>query len=260
MPVTTRSATKKAREQHVEIAPPPTHSVVLLLLMVAVFTKLLPSFDSLDHIATTETFTKRLFPNILSLQGLVMIRASFAIGMLALQIHTIFFSQGWEQTTAYLPNSKLKRHVVIPMKRFRTMMPFTSWAWNLLMASFGCSAWISYKAMVGEGEQVPHYVLRLGILLFEMSAPTALLVAFVVRYGIWPQLLESGLPPDPTAALKHPRTLAWHNANVIMALCEVSLLGGLPVRYGDISMSTFFGIAYILFSWYVVRGGIVHVS
>jgi hypothetical protein len=70
-------------------------------------------------------------------------------------------------------------------------------------------------------------------------------VAFVVRYGIWPQNLKNGT----SDVLKTPRALLWHNFNVIAALCEASLLGGLPTRYVDLSVSALFGMTYLLFSW-----------
>lgn len=254
MPVTTRSATKKAREQHVWTAPPPWHSVLLVVVFLAIFVKLLPSFESLDQqAATVETFTKRLFPNHVSLKALVVLRIVLTVGMVALQVHAIVLGNGWEQITTYMPSSKLKRHVLIPMHGFRTMLPFTSWAWNLLALSFGFNACISYQALVSANDTtvvvVEPWMLRTAVLLFETASPTALLVAFVVRYGIWPQVLSHGTGKNPTSALKHPRTLLWHNANVIMALTEVSLLGGLPVRYADFSISALFGLLYICFSW-----------
>ena len=85
--------------------------------------------------------------------------------------------------------------------------------------------------------------------MFETAGPTALLVACVTRYALWAQALRAG---GDTSLLKCPMVLMWHNANVIMVLTEASLLGGLPVRYGHVGVVPFFGIAYVLFTWYMM--------
>ena len=46
-----------------------------------------------------------------------------------------------------------------------------------------------------------------------------------------------------------PAALLQHNANVVMALSEVALLGGLPVHMSHISLPILFGIAYVIFTW-----------
>jgi hypothetical protein len=46
-----------------------------------------------------------------------------------------------------------------------------------------------------------------------------------------------------------PRALLQHNGNVIMAMTEAALMGGLPVRYSHIATSILYGSVYILFTW-----------
>mmetsp|Transcript_24825 Transcript_24825/g.35023 ORF Transcript_24825/g.35023 Transcript_24825/m.35023 type:complete len:153 (-) Transcript_24825:1913-2371(-) len=73
-----------------------------------------------------------------------------------------------------------------------------------------------------------------------------MLVSIAVRYAIWPMNLSKG---ESTVSLKHPRVLINHNATSIMALTEVALLGGLPVRLSDFPIAPLFGIVYTLFTW-----------
>jgi len=134
------------------------------------------------------------------------------------------------------------------MRGWRTQLPFTSWSWNLLTTSFALNAYIAYQEGI-LGEPVPQSLLRLAIMVFETAAPMALLVAFVVKYAIWPQVLAND--PQGTVGLRHPRTLLWHNANVVVSLLEVSLLGGIPVTLQHMAVSPFIGLVYIVSAWTV---------
>lgn len=40
-----------------------------------------------------------------------------------------------------------------------------------------------------------------------------------------------------------------HNINVLYAVTETALLGGLPVRLSELSLAPLVGIAYVIFSW-----------
>ena len=93
---------------------------------------------------------------------------------------------------------------------------------------------------------IPVWLLRMALLVYETAAPQTLLVSTVVRYAIWPQVLKG---TGDTSDLAHPRTLLWHNANSVLALIEVALLGGLPVVVSHVAIAPMFGIAYIFFSW-----------
>mmetsp|Transcript_726 Transcript_726/g.959 ORF Transcript_726/g.959 Transcript_726/m.959 type:complete len:259 (-) Transcript_726:964-1740(-) len=133
-----------------------------------------------------------------------------------------------------------------------TQAPFTQWsvhffAWSNLVSGF-------ISLLVGYGydqtlEKISPWILRVSILLFEIGAPNVMLVSIVVRYAIWPMNLSNGIS---TASLKHPRVLINHNATSIMALIEVALLGGLPVRLSDFPIAPIFGLLYVVFTWFMM--------
>ena len=96
---------------------------------------------------------------------------------------------------------------------------------------------------------ITHWLLRVALLTFETAAPTTLLVACVVRYAIWPRVLQAG---GNTTQLKGFQAIVMHNVNVMLALVEVSLLGGIPVRFSHFPVAPMFGIVYILFTWFMI--------
>jgi hypothetical protein len=108
-----------------ERAPPPWHAVLLIAIMSACSIWSLPSLEKLDEIATIETFTTRLFPSLLSIRQLALIRAGIAAVVWGTTVYNLV-TPGWEQMTPYLSASKLK---MVPNKitGLRTMYPFTSW-------------------------------------------------------------------------------------------------------------------------------------
>jgi hypothetical protein len=133
------------------------------------------------------------------------------------------------------------------MVGWNTMFPMTSWTWNLLGLSFSVNAYISLRAAYDpQWSPTSPWLLRSAIVLFEIAAPTTCLVAFVVRYAIWPRLLEVTGDSSP---LRHPRNIMMHNANAIYSLVEALLLGGVPVRSSDFGVAPLFGIAYVTFLW-----------
>ena len=135
------------------------------------------------------------------------------------------------------------------MRGYRTQLPFTSWAWNLLGISFLLNGLIALWIANDKEVYVTPWLLRAALLVYETAAPTTLLVACVVRYAIWPRVLEAS---GDSAQLKGFQALVMHNVNVFMALTEVSLLGGLPVRFSHCSVAPMFGLVYILFTWIMI--------
>lgn len=159
----------------------------------------------------------------------------------------LFFS--WKIPVRYLPQSKLKRNVAIPLDGVRSQMAFTSWSWNLLGLSFVLNGTIALMVNYGCSEEhISPWLLRIALLTFETAAPSALLVACVTKYALWPHALRAG---GDTSVLKSTEALIWHNLNVILALGEVSLLGGLSVKYAHVAVAPFFGLAYLLFTWFM---------
>jgi hypothetical protein len=230
-------------------APPPLLIVALVGLFVAVFVTFFPSLENIDEYATVETFTNRVFPSLLSLKALAWIRLDIAAFCLFVSYRGSFIDPGWEQATTYLPQSKLKRGVYIQMRGYRTQLPFTSWAWNLLGLSFLLNGVIALMVAYDKRDIPWPWLLRLALLSFETAAPTTLLVACVVRYAIWPRVLQAG---GDTAQLFSFQALVMHNLNVMFALTEVGLLGGLPVVFSHWTVAPLFGIVYILFTWFMI--------
>merc|ERR1712038_1117537 len=72
-----------------------------------------------------------------------------------------------------------------------------------------------------------------------------MLVSAVVRYALWPKALKG----NGSDGLKKVTILIQHNANIVMSLVEVGLLGGLKVRFTDMALAPMFGLAYIFFAW-----------
>lgn len=233
-------------------APPPWHAVALVALMAAIFVRSLrPAMQTIDEVAVLETFSRRLFPEHISLDALIAIRAAFAIFIIGVSIQMIFYG-GWIQLTPWLPNSRLKR-AEYRMFGLCTQAPFTVWCWNLLGASCAMNAWLAYLTRQQDKDNAkdppPTWLLRAAILLFEIVGPCAMLVAFVVKYALWPQALKHGTTEDPTLPFKRVRALIMHNLNVLVALTEISLLGGLPIRATDFGVAVLYGIVYIVFTW-----------
>ena len=95
----------------------------------------------------------------------------------------------------YLKNTKLKR-APIDLGGLKTQALFTSWSWNLLGLTFAhnglLTLYIDHCAKNGTLSNIQDSFLltlslRASIILFETAAPTTMLIAAVVRYGIWEQ-------------------------------------------------------------------------
>jgi len=229
--------------QHPKSAPPPLLSVLLIGVFVAASLAVLPAIETLDQDASVQMFTNRVFPEAMSVSALAYVRLAIAIFIFALTFHTTFIGKGWSKMTRYMPRSKLKS-VKIQITGLKTQFPFTSWSWNLLGVSFGLNAYIAFLAATQN--HISPWLLRTALLTFETAVPCALLVSSVVRYVIWPNVLKQG---GSAEGLKHPRALLMHNANVILALTELSLLGGPPIYFSHASMAPLFGITYVIFTW-----------
>ena len=143
----------------------------------------------------------------------------------------------------YRPKSKVAR-IPFVLKGWSKQYPFTSWSWNLLGVSFALSAYAGYT--VHHTGTIAPWLAHVTLIVWEVSAPMTLLIGAVVKYALWPaQLKASG----HGATFLLPRALLQHNANVIMAVTDVALMGGMPVRIADIPISVIYGCSYVLFSW-----------
>jgi hypothetical protein len=226
-----------------ESAPPPWHSVSILGLLTASFVHLLPSLESIDEAATIETFTRRIFP--ISLRALGFIRLAIALVIWSTSFYTTFLSSGFLVCTAYDPASKLK-NVGFRLTGWKSLGPYTHWCWVVLGLSFSLSAAICLDVSFGLEHHISPWMLRAALITWEISAPMAFLVSAVVRHALLPQVIKGH---GDLSEFFHPILLMMHNGNIIFCLCEVCLLGGLPVRSSDFSFAPVFGILYVLFSW-----------
>jgi hypothetical protein len=145
----------------------------------------------------------------------------------------------------YLAGSKLKRGVSIRLKGIKSLCPFTCWSWILLGISFTLNAYIAVQGAAGIS--VDPWLLRVALCVWEISAPCTLLVSSVIRYAIWPFVLANG----NTLTLKTCRVMIMHNVNSVYAVTELALMGGLPVRFNELSLLPLYGIVYVIFTWYM---------
>ncbi|KAL7570044.1 hypothetical protein ACA910_017083 [Epithemia clementina (nom. ined.)] len=189
-----------------------------------------------------DTFTKVMFPEYMDLRTVALIRMFIALSIWFVTIHMIL-SKGWTQQTTYQKGSQLIMAPIV-MSGAKTLAPFTSISWILLGISFTLSSYIALKGV--EHEKVAPWILRIALCVWEVAAPNSLLVASVIRYAIWPAVLAKG---NVTDNLKSWRNVFMHNINVFYALTETALLGGLPVRWSDISLAPLVGLCYVIFSW-----------
>lgn len=195
--------------------------------------------------ATLDTFCRRLFPNFLSLKVMALIRLLVASCAFSLTIHLIR-GNGWDVNPNYKPHSKLRR-VFIKLRGLGSLCPFTSWCWLFLGLSFALNGLIALAVDLGHSDLIQPWMLRTALCVWELSAPFSLLVSAVIRWSIWPIVVAGGKPHN----LGCFRNQMQHNANSILTLTETALLGGIPVIYTHLALSTLVGVIYILFSWFM---------
>lgn len=231
-----------------EKAPPPAHAVLVVAAMIAVFVSTIPSLESIDEHATVEAFTTTHFEWV-STASLAYSRFTFALFGFATTVFVILRSE-IEIIPTYKKNSKLKKPDKWIVSGITTHAFFTQWAWLLLWVSFTLSGSIAYLAASGREEVIRQnpWLLRSALLTFETAAPTEFLVAAVVKHAIWPLILASGRKAD---GLRKPTSLIMHNACIFMILIEVAILGNIPIELNHFPVAPLFGIAYVLFAWYM---------
>ncbi len=90
----------------------------------------------------------------------------------------------------YLKQSKL-RTIPVNLDGIRSQVMFTAWSWNLLTLSFALNGIITLLSCSEStnSDTILHaifhhkYTLRAALIMFEVAAPTSMLVSIVVRYG-----------------------------------------------------------------------------
>jgi hypothetical protein len=230
------------REGSEYVSFPPWQASFFVGALLAFSLQSLP--QDLDDIATVATFTQRIFPEYLSLTSLAIIRLGIAATIWMVTIHMIFVGR-WAIETTYRPESKLE-NTTLKMDGLRTLFPFTSWCWIMLGLNFSFSGYIALMASMGRQDEIQQWILRAALILWELSAPFALLVSAIVRYAIWPVVLATGRKHE----LGCFRNQMQHNVNSFYVLLETALLGGMPLKVSHLSLPTLVGSIYILFTWF----------
>lgn len=231
-------------------AAPALHTVAVFLLTMALCIWALPSLHSVDEHATIETFRTSVFKEgflAFSPTTIGFIRLAFAFVCFVTTLAKI--RRGTEFKVVRLPGSKL-RGGLVQMRGWRTQAFFTSWAWNILGASFFLGGLIP---LLDEGvvKENP-WLLRAALVSFEVAAPCAMLTSVVVTYALWPQAFkEHGA--SGTLGFKGWINLMQHDGNTAMVLFEVCLLGGLPVMLSHAAFAPIFAGVYQLSLWLMVN-------
>ena len=78
------------KQMHVMKAPPSPSAVASVILFASVALYLFPSIEEIDHIASAEALSERIFPEYVSLDSLVFVRSIFAFFCLFITATKIF--------------------------------------------------------------------------------------------------------------------------------------------------------------------------
>jgi hypothetical protein len=236
-------------------APPPWHSVALVVAQFSFFLKIAPSLTSLDEIATLETLTHRIFPDIITIRTLGCLRAIMAVVIWATSIYTVMLDpNGFEGDTSYFPRSKLRK-ATFHLRGWKSLVPFTHLSWILLGLAFSLNSAVCFCFDVDgdhHHDAVFSWTKRLALIMWEIAAPAAFLTSIVVTYVIIPGAIRKSKVNGNELGdldLFQPRTLLMHNANIFFCFVEICLLGGLPVIISHVALAPLYGIFYVIIVW-----------
>jgi hypothetical protein len=244
-------------------AYPPSEAVVLAVVILSYcMSCVAEGLKTIDTVATIDVISTPLFEDKISKYSLGCIRVSFAVIFLLTSIYR-FLKTGHNLEVPYVKNSKLKR-TPINLDGLRSQIMFTQWSWNLLTISFGLNGYIAFRAARADEEgvepslcstscspQFEQYILRAAIFLFEIAAPSSLIVSSISKYVLWPQAMKSN--PNGSKSLQRPVALLQHNFNNVSTLLEAGVLGSIPVRIEDCIIAVIYGIVYLFFTWSIAH-------
>ena len=112
-----------------------------------------------------------------------------------------------------LINNILRFSTQVDTRGWKQLCYFTHWCWCILGAYF--IGTILVPIFVPEAT----WILTV---FWEIAAPNAFFVSFIVTTVIWPnQLKANDNPIVDTANLRRPGALLMHNTNMIMVACEI---------------------------------------
>ena len=84
---------KETKGEVLSSAWPPLHTQILVGMFAAFFVARFPSLESIDEVATVETFTRVLFPEYLSVRSLAYIRLALAMVPFSTTLYQILFHE-----------------------------------------------------------------------------------------------------------------------------------------------------------------------
>ena len=249
--------------EYSSLPPLPTQAVILCLLAVAI--RNLPSNESLDEYAKLETFTNVYFEDYVSLPMITVFRLVMATIMLG-QGATVFLWGCWEFDTVYHGTSKLTSATSVKMRGalhpegnlssgLKCISFFTLWCWLLEGTSFLVNGMIPLLHLVAPEQAqallLSPWVYRSALVLWHAAAPASILVSAVVTYVLWPLALQQkgDTRRKLLRSLSSRGALMQHNLNSVAALVEVGLLGRLPVLMNNVAIPLLYGIVYLIFSY-----------
>lgn len=131
------------------------------------------------------------------------------------------------------------------LRNHRRFTTFTMWCWSLLGWYMLLASLCSFAALPGSNLQLPHQLLELTPILFEVAFAMSYLVTVVVSFVLIPGQIKKGLP---NSAFFSPVSLLAHNFNVLAMMVEVCL-SRMTVQIRHLPYVILFGLAYICFSW-----------
>jgi len=232
---------------------PPYHSVLVLGTVSALSLFNMPTLEEIDQVATIERLTAPLLPAYMSSFSVGIIRLIFAAFIVGTVLSRVY-GPGREINPVPNKKSQLKPWKMV-LAGWKSISTFTWWSFSLLGLSF--SALASISLLAGYDKPVPQWLLRFGLLSFEISAPSGFLVSTVVKYALWPATLKNK-GPEGTKIFKAFYSVVTHNVNVIMILIEMCMLGGTPVCWEHMAVGPTLGILYVLFTWFMMHRWVPH--
>ena len=235
-------------------APPPIHTLLVFIVAMLLCIWALPTVENIDEFASIDTFSTSIFKEgLFDLSPLALGFTRMIFAIICMIITMVKMSRGAKLKLTYLPGSQLPKGT-IELKGLRTQGFFTSFAWNILGFYFFLSGSIPLLVAYGR-EDVLHahpWLLRSALVAFEIAAPCAMLTSFVVTYALWPRAYKTH-GTSGTVSFRSIPGLFQHNANCLMVLLEVCLLGGVPVTISHAALAPLFAGFYQLFVWFMAN-------
>jgi len=260
---TSESAPKIHYKYPIQSGIPPWHSIVFVVVAGIITVMYLPSSESLDDYATVDVLTNSKYPQYLPLLMLGVLRIVVGCCAIALTIYLACFVEGgWVLYPNYLQSKSKLRHVPLKLTGFGTLCPFTSMSWLLFGVGFimrGLLGVVLHEQQQQQQQQQQQdglhgllflllknrTYLRITFVMWELTAPFAMLTSSIIKYAIWPMALKGGKKHN----LSCFRNQLQHNSNSILSLMEVAVLGGIPVCLDHLAYAILFGCFYMIFTW-----------